>query len=52
MSLIDRLFSPSAPRRSLTGRNEPGNTSHRPPESADEWQEEHDRRRRIAYGEP
>lgn len=52
MSFLTRLFDPSAPRRSITGRNEPGNTSYRPPESPKEWQAEHDRRRAIAYGEP
>jgi hypothetical protein len=50
--MFDRWFNPAAPRASITGRNERGNSGLTPPETPEEWASEYERRRRVAYGEP
>jgi hypothetical protein len=52
VGIIDRWFNPGAPSATTTGRNERGNSGLRPPETPEEWAEEYERRRRVAYGEP
>ena len=50
--MFDRWFNPAAPARSITGRNERGNSGLAPPETPEEWAAEYERRRRVQYGEP